>query len=103
MVRVLLELVGRHAHELVLDGAHVGAGRETDAIGDAEDVRVDRDRRFAERRVQNDVGRLATDARQRLERIAVARHLAAVLATSSAAQVFMRFLALLLKRPIVLM
>ena len=46
MVRVLLELVGRDAHELVLDGAHVGAGREADAVRDAEDVRVDGDRRL---------------------------------------------------------
>ena len=79
VVRVLLELVGRHAQELVLDGANVGARREADAVRDAEDVRVHGDRRFAERRVQNDVRGLAADAGQGLERVAIARHLAAVL------------------------
>ena len=51
---------------LDLDGERCLAGRQAGAVGDAEDVRVDRHRRFAEGDVENDVGGLATDSRQRL-------------------------------------
>ncbi len=47
-------------------------------VGDAEDMGVDRERRLAEGGVEHDVGGLAADARQSLERLAVARRLAAV-------------------------
>ena len=93
---------GVDSHELVLDRAHCAAGREAGPVRDAKDVRVDRDRRLAERRVQDDVRGLAADAGQRLERLAIARHLAGMLG-DEAAQVVMRFFALLLNRPIVLM
>ena len=72
--------------ELVLDRAHRAAVREARAIRDAEDVRVDRDRRLAERGVQHDVRGLAADAGQRLERVAIARHVAAVLGDELAAR-----------------
>ena len=81
MVRVELEFVRREFRSSrCLDLGHVLAWREAGAVGDAEDVRVDRDHRLAEGGVEHDVGGLASDARQRLERLAVARHLAAVLA-----------------------
>src|SRR5690606_22096730 len=79
MMRVLLELVGRRPVQRVLDVARRLARREVRAVRDAKDVRVDGDRRLAERRVQDHVRRLASDARQLLERFAVARDLAAVL------------------------
>src|SRR5687768_13541805 len=62
VMRVPLELVRRHAHELIFDGAHVDTGRESGPVRDAKYVRVDGDRRFAERRVQDDVRGLAADA-----------------------------------------
>src|SRR6185503_13382412 len=47
VVGVHLELVRRYAHELVLEGAHVRARRDTGPVRDAEDVSVDRDRWLA--------------------------------------------------------
>jgi len=63
----------------VLDLAHGLARRKAGAIGDAEDVRVDRDGGLSEGRVQHHVGGLAADAGQGLERFAVPRHPAAML------------------------
>ena len=39
---------------------------EAGAVADAEDVSVDRERLFAERGVEDDIGGLPADARQRL-------------------------------------
>jgi hypothetical protein len=64
--------------QLVLDGAHVLARRQAGAVGDAEDMRVDRHGRLAERGVEHDVGRLAAHAGQRFQRFAVVRHLASM-------------------------
>ena len=79
VVGVLAEAGGRRGDEAVLHGAGRLARGESRAIGDAEDVRVDGDRRCAEGRVQHHVGRLPAHARQRLEGRPVAGHLAAVL------------------------
>ena len=76
---VLLELVGDEFLQRRFDRAHVLAGRESGAIRDAKDMRIDGDGRMAERRVQDHVRRLAADARQRFERLAIVRHFAAVL------------------------
>ena len=67
------------AHQPVLDRARRGARRDADAIAEAEDVRINRHRAFAERHVQHDIGGLAADTRQLLQCFAVTRHLAAVL------------------------
>ena len=77
--------------------------RQAGAVADAEDVRVDRDRLRAERDVHHHVGGLAADAGQRLQRVAVGRHLAAMLGDQRAADRAMTFFALVLNRPIVLM
>src|SRR3546814_11640231 len=55
-------------------------------IGDAEDVRIDGDGMFAERGVEHDVRRLATDARQRFERFAIPWYFAAVQVQSLSTQ-----------------
>jgi len=74
------EVLRRHGlDEAVLDRARVLARRHAGAVGDAEDMRIDRDRRFAEGDVEHDVGGLAPDARQLLQLLARSRHLAAVL------------------------
>jgi hypothetical protein len=57
-------------------------------------VRVDGDGRFAEGGVEHHVGGLAADAGQGFERGAVARHLAAVLRSSSSCDMAMTFFAL---------
>jgi hypothetical protein len=69
---------------------------------DAEDMGVDRDGRFAEGDVQHHIGGLAADPGQRLQRLAVARHLAAMRRSGSGDSA-MTFLALVLNRPMVLM
>src|SRR5271166_6745389 len=78
VVRMRQEPLRNDAHELVLDFARSLAGSDPEAVGDAKDVRVDRYRRFAEGGVEHDVGALAADARQGLQRLAVARDLAAM-------------------------
>ena len=78
MVRILQEFPGNAALEFILDCARRGAVGQAGAIGDAVHVRVDRDRGLAETGVEHDVGRLAADAGQLFERLAVLRHTAAV-------------------------
>ena len=63
----------------VLHLAHVAAGGEAGAVGEAEDVGIDRHRTLAERDVEHDIGGLAADAGQRLQRFTIMRHRAAVL------------------------
>ena len=52
--------------EALLDFDRVAAGREARAVRDAEDMRVDGDRRVAERDVHHDVRRLAARRRAAL-------------------------------------
>src|SRR5512132_1853324 len=54
------------------------ARSEAGAVGHSEDVRIDGDRRLAERYVEYDVGGLPPDAGERFEGVAVTGHLAAV-------------------------
>jgi len=65
--------------ERLLDGKRRFARRKPGAIGDSEDVRVDANRCLAEHHVENDVRRLASDARKRFERGAIPGNLARVL------------------------
>ena len=65
--------------QLRLDQVHIPAASEAGAVGDPEDMGVDREGLLAERDVHDDVGGLAPDPGQRLQRVAVARHLAAML------------------------
>ena len=51
---------------------------KSEAVGDTKDVRVDGKGRFVERGRHHDAGRLAADAGERLERLAVARNSATV-------------------------
>ena len=66
--------------KLELDAQHILAFGEPGAIGDAEDMRVDRDARLAERRVKHDIGGLAPDSGEFFELLAGARDLAGVVA-----------------------
>src|SRR5690349_9754334 len=86
VVRVLQELRRRELEQLLLDLQRILARREVGAIRDAEDMRVDRDRRLPERGIQHHVRRLATDAGQRFQLLARRRHLAAVLLHQDARQ-----------------
>ena len=63
MVGVAAERRGRDLVELELDLQRGLAGREPGAVGDAEDVGVDREGLLAERGVEDDIGGLAADAR----------------------------------------
>src|SRR6185503_17354362 len=68
-----------HLIELHLDLEGCLAGRHAGPVTYAEDVGIDRNRGFAEGDVENDVGGLAADAGQRLQRLAHARDLATML------------------------
>ena len=61
MVGALFVVVRHDAHEAIFDFANIFSRREIDAVGNPENVGVDRDRGFAERRIENDVGRFSTD------------------------------------------
>ena len=76
---VLLVVVGHDLVELLLHVERRLAGRKPGAVADPEDVGVDRDGRLAERDVEHDIGGLAADAGQLLQRLARGRHLAAVI------------------------
>ena len=70
----------RHAaFELLLHLQRRLAGREAGAVTDAEDMGVHRDGRLAEGCVEDDIGRLAADAGQALQRLAAVGHGAAML------------------------
>ena len=85
MVRVDQVLGGHALHQLQLHRQRVLARRQAGAVADAEDVRVDRHRRLAERHIEHHVGGLAAHAGQGLQRLARARHLAAMLLDEDAA------------------
>src|SRR5690625_375316 len=85
VVGVAAECVGNRLDQLVLHRAHGLAGRQAGAVGDAEDVRVHGNGRFAEGGVEDHVGGLAADAGQRLQFLARARNLAAVVFDQDAA------------------
>ena len=78
-MRVLAELLGHEAQQALLDFVDVLAWRDARAVGDAIDVRVNRDRRLPEGDVEHHVRRLAAHAGQRFERGAVGRYFAAML------------------------
>src|SRR6266851_6436730 len=78
VVRVLAEALGDELEKFVLDLAHILARCEAGAVGDAKDVRVHRDGRMAEGGVEDHVGGLPADSRERFERFARLRHLSAV-------------------------
>ena len=66
------------AHQSVFDLARRLAGRDGEAVGDAENVGVNGERRLSEDGVENYIGGLATDPGQRLQLLAVAGRLAAM-------------------------
>src|SRR5438105_10298152 len=86
MVGVLAELGRGVGDERVLDFPRRLSRREPGAIGNTENVCVDRDLGLAEHHVEDDIGGLATHAGQRLERGAVAGKAAAVALDQLSAQ-----------------
>ena len=67
----------RALHQSLFHLADIASGRETSAVGNAEDMRIHRDRLFSEGDVQDDIGAFAPDPRQRLQLFARARDFAA--------------------------
>ena len=66
MMGIRLELVGREFQQLIFDFPRVLAWRDTRAVSDAKDVRIDRDSVFAKCVIEEYVSRLTPDTRQRL-------------------------------------
>ena len=67
-------------HQPVFDFARVFPGRQTGAVADPENMRVDRHGGLAKRHIQNHIGGFAPHTRQGLQRRARMRHLAAMIA-----------------------
>ena len=86
MVGVALVFGGGARLERLLDRERRLARGEPGAIGDPENMGVDRDRRLAEGHVQHHVGGLASNPRKRLQGHPITRHLAAMLLDQNAAQ-----------------
>src|SRR5271169_4570814 len=61
MMGVQLEVRRHHLLEFLLDLEWIFSGRQPGAVADAEDVRVDRDGRLAERDIEHHIGGLASD------------------------------------------
>ena len=78
MVGILAEWLRHNLLELGLDFVDSLARCEAGAVAHAENMRVDRERLLAEGRVQDDVGGLPADARERLKFFARAGHFAAM-------------------------
>ena len=70
MVRVRQERFGHALEQAQLDLHRRLPDRQTGAVGNSKDVRVDGERRIAEGVVEDHVGGLAADAGERLERFA---------------------------------
>src|SRR5687768_697533 len=79
VMRILQVLRRGELEQLELHFERVLARRNSRAIRNAENMRIDRHRRLAEGGVQHYVGGLAAHARQGFERLAVLRHGAAML------------------------
>ena len=77
MVRVGDEGHRRYLFEFQLDFQRSLAPSQTRPVSDAENVRIDRDSRLAERDIEDDVGGLAADSGQDLELVPCARNFAA--------------------------
>src|ERR1051326_4620892 len=84
MMRVQFVFFGYHALQRVFDLARIPAGRKIGAIANTKDVRIHSKRRLAERHVQHDIGSFASYTWQLLQRVAIARDLAAMLFNQSA-------------------
>ena len=78
VVGVDAEFLRNGLEQLLFHFQHGFARRQPGAVGDPEDMRVDRHRRLAESGVQNDVCGLAAHARQGFERGALGGNLAVV-------------------------
>ena len=85
-MRIVNEFRRSELHELALDFLRRLPGREPGAVGNAKDMRVDRNRRVAEGDVEHHVGGLASDPRQFYQRRMIGRHFASMLVDELAAQ-----------------
>jgi len=73
MVGVAPERLRHDLFKLGLDDIDRFTWRQAGAVANAEDVSVDREGFFAKRRVQDDIGGLAANTGQRLQRFAGSR------------------------------
>ncbi len=79
MVRVLLVLRRHHLLQFGFDLKRGLAGGHPGAVADAENMRIDRNCRFAESNVEHDIRGFAANAGKRFQRIARARHVPFIL------------------------
>ena len=68
---ILAELFGHQPRQSVLHFKRRAAGRDAGAIGDPENVGVDRDGGLTEGRIQHHVGSFSSDTWERLKRLTI--------------------------------
>lgn len=78
MMGALHELLRRDVHEPRLDLVGRGSSRESGSVRDPEHMRVDRNRRFAPRLMQDDVCRFSANPGQGFKLLARSRGLPAM-------------------------
>ncbi len=86
MVRVQFIRIRNDPFETALDIERRLAGGQRYPVGDAENMRVDRDRRSAKRRVHHDICGLAANPRKCFESLAIVRNFAAEIVDKQARQ-----------------
>ena len=74
MMGTLQELFGHDRQQSLLDGLWCLAGGKAGSVGHSENVGVDRDGWMAERRVQHDIGGLASNAGQGFQGLSALRN-----------------------------
>ena len=79
MMRVTAETRRHNFQKTKFNGKWRFAGREWNAVRDAEEMGIDSNRMFAKGHIENDIRRLSTDTGQFFKRISVARHVATML------------------------
>src|SRR3546814_4894934 len=86
MVRMAAEGLGRVLFQFLLDGQHRFAGCQAGAVANAKDVRVDSESLCPKGAVHDDIGRLSSYARQRLQQFPIRRNFAFILVDEYLAQ-----------------
>src|SRR3546814_11372624 len=78
MVRMAAEGLGRVLFQFLLDGQHRFAGCQSGSVANAKDVRVDSESLCPNGAVHDDIGRLSSSARHRLQQFPSRRNFASI-------------------------
>src|SRR3546814_11138726 len=85
-LRMAAEGLGRVLFQFLLDGQHRFAGCQAGSVANAKDVRFDSESLCPKGAVHDDIGRLSSYARQRLQQFSIRRNFAFILVDEYLAQ-----------------